>query len=107
MSAGAKEATRAGGAAALGRRWPDAPAALFGMVLGLGGLASDWRAAARLWGWSGVPGEALALLAATVWAVLLALYVGKWVWLPRAALAEPRPPIQSSLVALAPVATAV
>ena len=42
---------------------------LFGMVLGLGGLANGWRTAARLWGWSGIPGEALALLAATTLAV--------------------------------------
>lgn len=98
---------RPGIAAPPSRRWPDAPVALFGMVLGLGGLANCWRTAARLWGWSALPGEALALVAATVWGALLALYLGKWIWLPRAALAELRHPIGSSFVALAPIATAI
>ena len=92
---------------ALRRSWPEVPAAFFGMVLGLGGLANGWRAAARLWGWSALPGEALALLAASVWAVLAVLYLGRWVWRPGAALAELRHPIQSSFVALAPIATSI
>lgn len=87
--------------------WLNVPAALFGVVLGLGGLSNGWRAAAKLWGWSGVPGEALASLAVAVWAGLLLLYAAKWTRRPEAALAELRHPIQSSFVALAPISTSI
>ncbi len=89
------------------RRWPDLSASLFGMVLGLGGLANGWRTAARVWGWSGAPGEALAVLAISAWAILALLYLGRWLRLPQAALAELRHPVTSSFVALAPISTAV
>ena len=91
-----------------GRRlWPDLAASLFGMVLGLGGLANGWRTAARVWAWPAEPGQALALLAIGVWATLAVLYLGRWLVRPQAALAELRHPVRSSFVALAPIATAV
>lgn len=87
--------------------WLNVPVALFGMVLGLGGLSNGWRAAAKLWGWYSVPGEALASLAVAVWGGLLLLYAAKWVRRPDAALAELRHPIQSSFVALVPISTSI
>ena len=71
------------------------------MVLGLGGLANGWRTASRVWGWSMIPGETLAVIAWTVWGVLLALYVAKWIRAPRLALMELQHPVLSSFAALA------
>jgi tellurite resistance protein len=89
------------------RRWFDLSASLFGMVLGLGGLANAWRAAARLWGWPGATGDVLAVLAISVWAILAVIHIGRWLLLPQTALAELRHPVRSSFVALAPISTAV
>jgi tellurite resistance protein len=92
-----------------GRRpwWPDLAASLFGMVLGLGGLANGWRTAARVWDWPAAPGQALALLAIGVWASLAVLHIGRWLVRPKAALEELRHPVRSSFVALGPIATVV
>lgn len=84
------------------------PVTLLGMVLGIGGLANGWRTAARLWDTvPGVVGEALAVAAAAIWAVLLVLYAGKWLWARDAALAEARHPIQGFFLALVPVTTMI
>jgi tellurite resistance protein len=87
--------------------WFNIPVALFGMVLGLGGLANGWRTASRVWGWSIIPGETLAVIAWTVWGVLLALYIAKWIRAPRLALMELRHPVLSSFAALVPISTSV
>jgi tellurite resistance protein len=87
--------------------WFNIPVAFFGMVLGLGGLANGWRTARRVWGWSMIPGETLAVIAWTVWAVLLALYVAKWIRAPRLALMELQHPVLSSFAALVPISTSV
>lgn len=81
------------------------PASLFGAVLGLAGLSNDWRAAHKLWQLPSWPGEGLALLAVTVWALCLALYVAKWRWRRQAALDEAGHAIQCCFIALIPVST--
>jgi tellurite resistance protein len=81
------------------------PASFFGMVLGLAGLGSDWRVAARLWNLPAWVGEAVMLLAAIVWALLTLLYACKWAWNRDAALAEVNHPIQCCFIGLLPVST--
>lgn len=81
------------------------PVSFFGVVLGLIGLGSSWRAASRLWEVHWLPGELVMLAGALVWAVVLALYLAKWVFAPEEAVAEARHPIQSCYVGLAGVAT--
>ncbi|BDG74343.1 dicarboxylate transporter/tellurite-resistance protein TehA [Roseomonas fluvialis] len=84
---------------------PLVPASFFGMVLGLVGLGTGWRIATRLWGLPAIVGEAILLLAAAVWAILLILYVGKWLLARDAALAEAAHPVQCCFVGLVGVAT--
>lgn len=81
------------------------PASLFGAVLGISGLANDWRAAHKLWHLPAWPGEAIAALAVAVWSVCVALYAAKWVWRRQEALAEARHPVQCCFIALVPVST--
>jgi tellurite resistance protein len=81
------------------------PASFFGMVLGLGGLANSWRAAHRVWGLPAWIGEAVFVVGALVWAVLVLLYVRKWVVAAEQARAELRQPIQCCFVGLLGVAT--
>ena len=81
------------------------PASLFGAVLGLAGLANDWRAAHKLWELPAWPGEALAFLAVVVWAVCFAMYAAKWLWRRQAAVDEAQHAIQCCFIALIPVAT--
>lgn len=89
---------------ATGYRYP-VPASLFGMILGIAGLGSGWRIAARLWSVPGAIGEAIMLLGAVVWALLMVMYAGKW-WLAReAAVAELRHDVQSGFIALVPLTT--
>lgn len=87
--------------------WPAVPVTLLGMVLGIGGLGNGWRTAARLWDVPAGIGDALSLLAVAVWAVVLTLYAGKWVWARDAALAEARHPILGFFLALVPVSTMI
>ncbi|WP_371348985.1 dicarboxylate transporter/tellurite-resistance protein TehA [Ancylobacter sp. IITR112] len=84
---------------------PLVPVSFFGMVLGLCGLGGSWRAAHQLWGAPALIGEAIMAAGALVWAVLLLLYVLKWVLARAAALAELGHPVQSGFVGLAGVAT--
>jgi tellurite resistance protein len=79
---------------------PAVPAAFFAMVLGLSGLAYSWRAAHRIWGFPEVVGEALMLLAAMVWAVLILLYAAKWIGRRDAAVKELSDPIQCCYIGL-------
>jgi tellurite resistance protein len=82
------------------------PAAFFGIVLGLAGLASTWRDAAALW--PVIPpviGDALRLAATVVWAILIGAFADKWLRARTVALAEWRHPVQSSFVGLAAIAT--
>ncbi|CAA9305138.1 MAG: Tellurite resistance protein TehA, partial [uncultured Gemmatimonadaceae bacterium] len=77
------------------------------MVLGLGGLGSDWRAAVALWGVPAVIGESIMAAAVATWLVVGVLYTAKWIWAREAALAESRHPVQAGFVGLAPAATMV
>lgn len=81
------------------------PASFFGMVLGLAGLASAWRAGARTLGLPTLPGEAIAGVAIAVWAVLVILFAGKWVAATAEARAETEHPVQCCFIGLAGVAT--
>lgn len=81
------------------------PASFFGMVLGLVGLGGCWRAASRVWGLPGQIGEAVMLVAVSVWAVLLVLYAAKWLWRRGEALGEFDHPIQCCFIGLIPVST--
>ncbi|GLK85463.1 dicarboxylate transporter/tellurite-resistance protein TehA [Ancylobacter defluvii] len=86
-------------------RVPVVPASFFGMVLGLAGLGGSWRAAHLAWGLPLWPGEALMATAAAVWAVLVVLYLAKWLGARAAAMAEAAHPIQCCFVGLIGVAT--
>jgi tellurite resistance protein len=83
------------------------PTALFGAVLGIGGLANGWRVAARLWGVPSLVGDALAVLAFAVWATVATLVALKWVKARGAARGELGHPVMGGFVALVGVATMV
>jgi tellurite resistance protein len=83
------------------------PAGFFGIVLGLAGLGSGWRLAAHIWSITPFIGEAVSLLAATVWLLLMILYVAKWIWLRAEALAEFHHPVLCCFVGIVPVTTAL
>jgi tellurite resistance protein len=83
------------------------PASFFGMVLGLGGLGSTWRAAHDLWGLPAIVGETLFFLGGATWAVFVVLYVGKWWRTPGEALAELHHPVQCCFIGLVGVAAMV
>ena len=81
------------------------PASFFGIVLGLSGLGSDWRAASALWGLPGYVGESLLAVASAVWLVLLVAYVQKWLTARSTALAELEHPTLCCFVGLVGVST--
>lgn len=81
------------------------PASFFGMVLGLVGLGSCWRLAAKIWHLPAWIAEIIMLIAVAVWLVLLLLYVGKWLWAREEALAEFEHPILCCFIGLVPVST--
>src|SRR6516162_9789247 len=84
---------------------PVIPASAFGVVLGLAGLAGAWRAAHQVWAYPEAVGEALMLVAAVVWLVLVVLYGLKWMLIADEAQAEVRDPIQCCFVGLIGVTT--
>jgi len=86
-------------------RPPIIPAAFFGIVLGLAGLGSAWRAAHQAWQLPALVGEVLMALAAMVWALLLVLFILKWILTWEEALSEAHHPIQCCFIGLAGVAT--
>ncbi|MDY0746579.1 dicarboxylate transporter/tellurite-resistance protein TehA [Paucibacter sp. R3-3] len=81
------------------------PASFFGMVLGLTGLGTNWRVAAKLWGLPAWVGEAAMAVAVTVWTVLALLYALKWLRAGTQARGEIEHPIMCCFVALVPVTT--
>lgn len=85
--------------------FPQIPAAFFGMVLGIAGLANAWRVAHRIWGLPAQVGEAVMAVAALVWAALIILFALKWLLARDQALEEARHPIQCCFIGLAGVAT--
>jgi tellurite resistance protein len=84
---------------------PIVPASFFGIVLGLAGLGNAWRAAHQVWGVPTLIGEALMVVATIVWALLLVLFILKWIFTREEALAEAHHPIQCCFIGLAGVAT--
>jgi tellurite resistance protein len=84
---------------------PIIPAAFFGIVLGLAGLGNAWRAAHLVWRAPTFVGEALMALAAIVWALLLLLFILKWIFAREEALGEANHPVQCCFIGLAGVAT--
>ena len=87
-------------------RLPLVPAAFFGMVLGLGGQGTAWRAASALWRiLPSVIGEIICLAAVVVWTIVTVLYALKWLLARDQALAEAEHPIQCCFIGLAGVST--
>jgi tellurite resistance protein len=84
---------------------PSVPAAFFGIVLGLVGLGGCWREAYRIWNAPPVVGESVMAIAATVWALLVLLYIAKWIWRRAEAAREIEDPVQCCFVGLLPVST--
>jgi tellurite resistance protein len=84
---------------------PVVPAAFFGIVLGLAGLGNAWRAAHQVWQLPALVGEILMALAAIVWAVLLLLFILKWIFARTEAVGEAFHPVQCCFIGLAGVST--
>jgi tellurite resistance protein len=78
------------------------PPSLFGIALGLSGLAALWAFAATTFGGPAAVGDALGVIAAVVWAVLMAAYLRQG---PRRILADARDVTLSPFLA-APVMSA-
>ncbi len=81
------------------------PAGYFGMVLGLIGMGFAWRYAASVWLVSPLPGEALEILAATVWCLLALAFGYRLVRYPQTVKEEILHPLMSSFVSLFPATT--
>lgn len=88
-----------------GSQIPIVPVSFFSMVLGLAGLGNTWRVAHRVWSLPSCIGEVINAVAATVWAVLLILYLLKWVFARQHAVDELQHPIDCSFIGLIGVAT--
>lgn len=84
---------------------PLVPAAFFGMVLGLSGLANAWRVGARIWQLPAVIGEVLTFVTLAVWLVLILLYLLKWMVAREEAFKEVAHPVQCCFIGLVGVAT--
>ncbi|WEF26202.1 dicarboxylate transporter/tellurite-resistance protein TehA [Klebsiella aerogenes] len=81
------------------------PAGYFGMVLGIIGMGFAWRYASTIWPVSHVIGDALVVLAATIWALLAMAFISRAIRFPWSVLQEMRHPIASSFVSLFPATT--
>ncbi len=86
---------------------PIIPASYFGVVLGLGGLGSVWRQAHRVWDLPSVVAETLVLAGATVWAILVILYLLKTLVRLSDTVAELKHPVQCCFIGLIGVATMI
>jgi tellurite resistance protein len=78
------------------------PASFFTMVMGLGGLGTAWRAAARTYPALAPVGDVLIIAAAAIWMLLAAAYAAKWASTAAAARAEWAHPVAGAFVALVP-----
>ncbi|MCV3768822.1 dicarboxylate transporter/tellurite-resistance protein TehA [Rhizobium sp. TRM95796] len=76
------------------------PAAAFGIVLGLAGLANAWRVAEGLWHIAPIASRCISILATAIWALLLIAYGCKWIFQREKALLEIEHPIQCCFVGL-------
>ncbi|MGJ5084413.1 dicarboxylate transporter/tellurite-resistance protein TehA [Bradyrhizobium sp. HKCCYLRH1065] len=86
-------------------RLPIIPASFFGIVLGLIGAGSNWRAAHDLWRLPALPGELLMSAGVMAWAIITILFAAKWIFATREATAEARQPVQCCFIGLAGVST--
>ncbi|HMA50006.1 MAG TPA: dicarboxylate transporter/tellurite-resistance protein TehA, partial [Magnetospirillaceae bacterium] len=84
---------------------PIIPASYFGMVLGLSGLGTAWRFAAKVWQLPSIVGEAISLTSVAIWAILMLLFVLKWLLARPEAMAEAAHPVACCFIGLAGVAT--
>ncbi|MCK1391217.1 dicarboxylate transporter/tellurite-resistance protein TehA [Bradyrhizobium sp. 1] len=84
---------------------PIVPAAFFGIVLGLAGLGNAWRVAHQVWHLPAIVGEILLGLASIVWALLLVLFILRWIFARAESLGEAHHPVQCCFIGLAGVST--
>jgi tellurite resistance protein len=85
------------------KSFPVIPASFFGCILGVAGLGNGWRVAARLWSVPSMVGEVILLIGVVTWCLLIALYLGKWIWLRQEAMAELRHPVLCCFIGLVPL----
>ena len=74
---------------------PWVPPSLFGIVLGIAGLTQAWRAAVPLLGTPQAIPDALSIMDAALWLVLVGLYLAQG---PRIIMADLRDPVLSPFV---------
>ena len=86
---------------------PVVPAGLFGIVLGVVGLANAWRTASKLWGLPAGVGEAISFAGVGIWCTLLILYGAKVMSRRVEANAEFRHPVLCCFLGLIPLSTAL
>ncbi|HEY4200574.1 MAG TPA: dicarboxylate transporter/tellurite-resistance protein TehA [Devosiaceae bacterium] len=84
---------------------PRVPASFFSMVLGLAGLANDWRLAHAVWSLPAVIGEVLYAAAFLTWLLFAVLYALKWIAAPALAKEEASNAVQCCFIGLGGVAT--
>lgn len=84
---------------------PPIAASLFGIPVGILGLAGAWNVGVRTWNLSPLLANGIGIFGALIWLVLLVLYVHKWYWYRAEALQEFRDPVQSSFVSLGLIST--
>lgn len=81
------------------------PAGYFGMVLGIIGMGFAWRYAGTIWPVSSIIGDALVVLATTIWALLMIAFIARAIRFPWSVRQEIRHPVASSFVSLIPATT--
>ncbi|CAI1538927.1 Tellurite resistance protein tehA [Serratia proteamaculans] len=88
-----------------GSRYLNLPAGYFGMVLGLIGAGFGWRYAATILPVPTVIGEALVVIAITLWFLLACAFLYRLLRFPQSVKAEITHPLMSSYVSLFPATT--
>jgi len=83
-----------------GASWPGVPPNFFGIPFGLVGLSEAWHAASRTLGASAVVPDAVDILAASVWLVLVMAYAARG---PRSVIADLRDPVLAPFVPVAAI----
>lgn len=78
---------------------------LFGIPVGLLGLAGAWHVGARIWNLPSFVADGISVAGGIVWLVLLMLYAHKWYRHRPKAKQEARDPVQSSFVSLGLIST--
>ncbi len=87
------------------RKFPRIPASFFGIVLGLAGLGKCWIAAEMAWDVPDFFSQIILAATVFVWAILMALYIAKWLVARDEALAEIHHPVQGCFIGLGGIAT--